>query len=82
MLWSNVCCSISIGMLISINFTLACISEKSSEFWFGTFITCLSESSYTKAIAKNKCPTSLFLAEIMDASLYGNISQEISLSTE
>jgi hypothetical protein len=59
----------------------ACINEISSKYWFGTFIDCRSDPTYTYQIAISKCPAGQVLAEIFDAYLYTNITNEISIRT-
>jgi len=60
-----------------------CLSEKKYEYWFGVLINC-DLSFYTLENAKSIClQNNLYsLAEIFDAYLYKNITQELSLSTK
>ena len=62
--------------------TLACTNENANKYWFGTFITCMTSDYYTYAMAMAKCPPGEVLAQFMDASLYTNITQEITIRTE
>lgn len=72
---------ISISLVCFTQLSLSCPVEKNNTHWFGTFITCNS-NSYTLDLAKIRCPSGQVLAEIMDASLYTNITQAISTRTE
>ena len=69
-------------LICLIQLVLTCSIEKYNTHWFGTFITCNLESSYTLDLAKNRCPSGQVLAEITDGSLYSNITQEISIKTQ
>jgi hypothetical protein len=50
-------------------------------FWFGTLVSC-KRDVYSFSFAKDHCPSGQVLAEIMDASLYTNITQEVSSKTK
>jgi hypothetical protein len=77
------------AILLSIFFYLPsflkgqCLNEIKYEFWFGVLINC-DVSLYTLDSAKSICSqNNLYnLAEIFDAYLYKNITQELSLRTK
>ena len=54
--------------------------QVNNTFWFGTFINC-KRDVYSKEFARDHCPTGQVLAEVMNASLYRNITDEISIRT-
>ena len=55
--------------------------QVNNTFWFGTFIHC-KRDVYSLSFAKDHCPVGQVLGEIMDASLYTNITQELSIRTQ
>ncbi len=55
-------------------------NQVNNTYWFGTFISC-ERNVYSLDFAKSHCPAGQVLAEVMDAYLYTNITQEITLRT-
>ncbi len=55
-------------------------NQVNNTYWFGTFINC-ERDVYSLEFAKSHCPSGQVLAEVMDAYLYTNITNEIATRT-